>query len=176
MKFRFENNYETEIQFEQTDVKEMRFEQPSMPQFRIVNMAAWFEWLKSLMCFLWVGNIDHNHLLSILDWRYITISGKDFASSFIPSISAATFTLPNDADYIAADLDGFWFAGGVSKILTVGDLANCMLSRTLILYNNAPPFNVYAIGILKDTTILNNIQREQLGHDFQLWLFYSEII
>jgi hypothetical protein len=176
MRFRFENNDETGFQFEQTDVKEFHYEQPIISQFHVVHLAVWYEWLLSIMDFLWIGNIDGNKLLSILDWRYITIVGKDFTGSFIPATSTATFTLPNDADYVADDLDNFWFMGGVSNVKTAQLLADPMLSRTVILYNNDIPFDIYAIGLLKGTTVLTDAQREQLGHDFQLWLFYSEII
>ena len=128
------------------------------------------------MDFLWIGNISGNKMFSIFDSRYITISGKDFSSSFIPSTSAATFTLPNYADYIADDLDGFWFTDGVSNVKTAAELANPMLSRTVIFYSDDLPFNIYAIGLLRNGVVLTDAQREQLVRDFNLWLFYTEII
>jgi|WetSurSiteA1Bulk_404760.scaffolds.fasta_scaffold91955_2 hypothetical protein len=132
--------------------------------------------IKHLFSFLWVGGISGNYLYSITDNRRMTIIGKDFSDDYIPSTSLATFTMPNDADYVADDLDNFWFTAGVSNIKTPTQLANPMLSRTTIFYNNDIPFDIYAIGLLKNATVLTDAQREQLGNDFQLWLFYTEII
>lgn len=149
---------------------------PKVWSSEYLDMVVWYMWLRSLFDYLWVGQIIGNDLISDTDGRKIAITGKDFTTTYIPAISVATFTLPGDADFIADDLDAFWFTGSVPNSKTAAELADPMLARTLILYNNDIPFDVYAIGILRSTITLTDTQRNQLGSDFKLWLFYSETI
>jgi len=143
--------------------------------FTINEITNWFDYLRSLMDFLWIGNINGDKLLSRTDDRYATITNKDFVGTIIPSTSVSTFSLQPDADYIADDLDECWFAGGISKHLTVNDLIGTDWNRTIVLYPNASPTNISAIALFKSTTILTDMLRDQIVHDFLLWIFWSEI-
>lgn len=163
--FEFNKPY-NKFSFSRTDVKE----------YRLTDLAPIFAWMQSLMSYLWVGNFDGDKMLSRTDNRYITVTGKDFLLSYVPATSAATFTMPADADFIADDLDNFWFTGGVPNVKTAAQLANPMLSRTVVLYDDNVPYHVRAIGLMRSTVVLTDEQREQLAEDFKLWLFYSEII
>lgn len=132
------------------------------------------EELKAKFLFLWTGKVDGDHLLNDLGEDFITITGKDFTGSIIPPNTEATFAVPENATYLAADgSDDWWFS--VADILqqkTHEDLISGTTGRTFIKYADFPPYNVYIIGILKTGETLTDDEKNTLSRYFKLWLFY----
>jgi hypothetical protein len=143
--------------------------------FTADEAAAWFEYFISLMDFLWAGNVFNEKLLSRVDQRFATITGKDFAGTMLPAGTAATFALPADADFIADDLDGCWFdALGMPKQKTFDQLIGTDWARTLVLFPNVSPLSISAIGLLKKDLAFTDEIRNRLAAGFLLWILWSE--
>ena len=111
--------------------------------------------------YLWTGKFNGDNLLSDLDTDVITVTGKDFTSTYIPETSTATFAVPNNATYLAADgADDFWFnVADVLQQKTFAELIASATLRTFIKYTDFAPYNVSAIGILKDGEILTDAEK-----------------
>ena len=90
----------------------------------VIITEPWFEYLKGMLNFLWMGAVDNNFLLSRIGNRKITVTGKDFLTTYIPAGSTATFRITDDAIMRANDdIDNIWFIpGGAQKDVTVADL------------------------------------------------------
>jgi len=129
--------------------------------------------------FLWTGLVSYegpDYLISDLpDRRKITVTGRDFGGTYIPGGSAATFTLPTDADFVADDLDHLWFVGGVQQNVTANDLVTGEY-RTVVKFANAPPYDITAIGLLKHDAVFTSTLEDELAADFDLWLFWMGLI
>lgn len=138
----------------------------------------WIKW-NSYFDYLWTGLVSYagpDYLVSeSSDRRKITITNRDFSTTWIPGDSTATFTLPLDADFIADDLDGLWFTGGVQNNITVTDLVTGEY-RTVVKYANSPPYDITAIGLLKAGAIFTTALESELAADFDLWLFWLGLI
>jgi len=144
----------------------------------INSLTYWWQYWRHLLGFLWTGMNYQNYLISSLyDRRRITITGRDFATNYIPQTSTASFKLQNDSDLIIADApDHLWFnPAGNLKVVTPQLLYDPDYTRTIVLCGHASPYNIYAIGILRSGVILTSAQLDQLHHDFELWLFWSGI-
>jgi hypothetical protein len=144
-----------------------------------IKYSSAYTYASSLFHFLWVAGVstDHdNFLVSILpDKREITITGKDFITNYIPGTSAATFKLQADTDLITDDIENLWFTGSVQNDTMVSDLIGGVY-HTLVWYSNSFPYNIYAIGILKNGVILTAAQINLLHTDFLLWMFWSGLL
>lgn len=124
--------------------------------------------------FLWTGKFNGDNLLSDLDTDVITVTNKDFTSTYIPEASAATFAVPNNATYIAADgTDDFWFnVADVLQHKTFAELIASTTLRTFVKYTDFAPYNVSAIGILKDGEVITGAEEITLNTYFKLWAEY----
>lgn len=130
--------------------------------------------LEAKFLFLWTGKYDGDDLLNDLDTDVITVTGKDWATVYIPSTTSATFSVPDNATYIAADGDDdFWF--DVTDSLEAKTHAELIASETLrsfVKYTDVAPHNVFGIGILKEGEILTDQEKIILNHYFRLWAEY----
>lgn len=124
--------------------------------------------------YLWTGRYSGDNLLSDIDTAVITVTGKDWTGLIIPSTTSATFAVPNNATYIAADgIDDFWFdAADAPQAITHADLIASETMQTFVKYNDFDPFNISAIGILKDGEVLTDANKIELNIYFKLWVQY----
>jgi len=124
--------------------------------------------------FLWTGKYDGDDLLSDLDASVITVTGKNWITKTIPQDTEATFAVPDNATYLAADgTDDWWFNGaGVLQQKTHADLIISTTMRTFIKYNDFDPYYVSAIGILKDGEVITEADEIVLNRFFKLWVQY----
>jgi len=133
--------------------------------------------LNNKVLFLWTGKFDGNNLLSDIDDTVITVTGKDFSTSYIPYTSAATFAVPDNATYEAADTDLMWFDGsGTPESVGIAELVGYDYERTIIKYDSASPHHVRAIMILKSGEVLTATEIDMLHNDFELWMFWSGVL
>lgn len=136
----------------------------------------WFEYLKDILDFLWIGSVDNNYLLSVIGNRKITVTGKDFLTTYIPESSTATFRITDDAIMRADDdIDNIWFVpGGIQKDVTVSNLIGGDY-RTIVKYNNISPFDIYMIGLIKHGLVLTVNQVNSISRDLQLSILWSGV-
>jgi len=131
--------------------------------------------LKAKFLFLWVGDYDGDNLLDSLgSAAVITVTGKDWLTRYIPPDTSATFSVTDNADFLAADgTDDFWFDAADSLESKIhADLIISETERTFIKYSDFEPYNVYAIGILKDGEVLTETEKNIVSKFFKLWIFY----
>jgi hypothetical protein len=134
--------------------------------------------------YLWLGDIQGNYMMNSLgDGRKITIIGKDWVSNpdptsnIIPGSSTCRLNLDHDADYILDDCtDYLWFEclTGIQRNTTPLELISDNY-RTLVKYRETPPFDISAIGLLKDSVILTDAIIDEISEDFRLWILWSQI-
>jgi hypothetical protein len=127
--------------------------------------------------FLWTGEVDGNYLISDTDGRRIEIIGRDFFGDYIPETSGATFRLQADADFIVDDCtDYLWFnyLTSTQRDVTLTEMISDNY-RTLVKYSNTAPFNITAIGLIKDSVILTQAMIDIFSSSFDLWLFWSGV-
>lgn len=133
--------------------------------------------LKNKFLFLWTGKFNGNNLLSDLNADVITVTGKDFATSYIPEGSAATFKMPNTTDYQTADKDTIWFnSTATQRAETLTELIAYDFNRTFIDYEAGSPHNINKIGILKAGAILNNNEINELHKYFKLSIYWTNVL
>jgi len=134
---------------------------------------------KDYFSFLWIGRTSFynpDYLISESpDRRAITVLGRDFDTTYIPGGSTALFTLPTDVDFIADDLDNLWFTGGLQNNVTVDELITGDY-RTVVKYANDSPYDISAIGLLRNDAIFTLELENELACDFDLWLFWLGLI
>lgn len=131
--------------------------------------------LMAKFLFIWTGKYDGDHLKDDLGGSaVITVTDKDWATSYIPPDTAATFVVPDNATFLAADgEDEFWFDGAEAlQQKTHADLIASSTLRTFIKYSDFEPYNVYSIGILKDGETLTDEDKIELNRFFKLWAEY----
>lgn len=147
---------------------------PSEDESVVTSSEELSSTLLAKFAMLWVGDISGNNLLNALDTDYIIVTGKDFATDYIPATSAATFALPNTAPYIAADQDYLWFdSGGSPRAVTVAELIGYDFNRTFVMYADSSPYHIYAIGVLADGETLTESDWNELHAFFDLSIFYT---
>lgn len=130
--------------------------------------------LRAKFLYLWSGKFSGDNLLSDLGAEVITVTSKDFSTRYIPPASSATFAVPDNATFLAADgSDDFWFDGSnVLQAITHADLIASETLRTFVKYADAEPYNVYGIGILKEGETLSDAEKNKLNTFFKLWAEY----
>jgi hypothetical protein len=131
--------------------------------------------LRNKFLYLWSGSYTGDNLRDSLGSEsVISVSGKDWTTKQIPPETAATFTVPDNATFLAADgADNFWFDGSdLLQQKTHADLILSTTQRTFVKYSDFDPFNVYSIGILKDGEILTDDDKIELNKYFKLWAEY----
>ncbi len=142
----------------------------------LLGGSAFPESLKSLFSVLWLGQVSGSTLIDQSgNGNNITVTGKDFATSYIPAASAATFALANSAPLkVDDDWDGLWFtdAGAVIQV-TPTKLNNNDYVRTLVKYSDSSPYDIQWIGVLDDAATPTTDQWDQLHQYFRLGLFWS---
>lgn len=132
------------------------------------------EALKAKFLFLWTGKYDGDNLLSDLDSTVITVTDKDWITKFIPPDTIATFAVPNNATFISADgTDDFWFdATDNPQAKTHAELIASETLRSFVKYTDFEPYNISAMGILKNGEILTDSDKIALNVFFKLWVQY----
>ena len=132
--------------------------------------------LKAKFLFLWTGKYYENNLLNDLGSEVITVTGKDWTGKSIPPETTATFAVPDNATFVAADgAEDFWF--DVADTLQQKTHAELIASETLrsfVKYTDFEPYNISAIGILKDGEVLTEDDKVVLNIFFKLWVQYWE--
>ena len=130
--------------------------------------------LKAKFLFIWTGKYDGDNLLSDLGSEVITVTGKDWTTKHITPDTTATFAVPDNATFIAADgSDDFWFdASDVVQEKAHADLIASETERTFVKYADSEPYNIYGIGILKDGETLSDADKIKLNTSFMLWAEY----
>jgi hypothetical protein len=133
--------------------------------------------LKEKFLFLWTTK-EGDNLMNLLGTDQVTITGKDFATSYIPEDTVATFAVPDNATYLAADgADDFWFnSSGVLQQKTLTNLISASPQRTFFKYADFAPFNGYALGILKAGEVLSESDKISLNRYFKLWAYYWGVL
>ena len=120
--------------------------------------------------FLFLGyysQITGGHMPNILDSgaTYLTVSG---------SAGSETYQCPNTADYIAADTDYIWFkTNAAQRTTTTAELVGYDLQRSPVKYDDASPYQIRMIGILKSTATLSSAELDALSFNFNLPLFWT---
>jgi hypothetical protein len=134
--------------------------------------------LRAKFLYLWTGSYEGDDLLSDLGNEVIAVTGKDWGTSYITPDTSATFAVPDNATFLAADgSDDFWFDD--SDVLQQKDHADLIASatlRTFIKYADFEPYNVYAIGILKAGEVLTDSDKIELNRFFKLWAEYWGVL
>jgi hypothetical protein len=131
--------------------------------------------LRAKFLFLWSGKYDGDNLKDDLGGAaVITVTGKDWTDRFIPPTTSATFAVPDNATFLAADgADDFWFNSSNTRLQkTHANLIASTSARTFIKYADTAPHNVYGIGILKDGETLTDGEKIKLNRYFRLWAEY----
>jgi len=142
--------------------------------------GSWASYWASLFDFLWFERSDNITTTELVDrsgnGNNVTITGKDFATSYIPATSAAIFDCPNNATFIADDTDFLWInRNEESRGVEVSELIGYDFARTIVWYDDDAPHHIRAIGILKSTVSLTEAQINKLHTDFRLPLFWSGV-
>jgi hypothetical protein len=131
------------------------------------------KYLAEKLLFLWTGKYDGDNLLNALGDDYITVTDRDWTSRWVPEDTEATFSVPDEADYLSADTDGFWFDGSDDIVQkTITDLLFSKTQRTFIKYRDVEPYDIIGIGILKDDVVLTLADKIRLNRYFRLWVEY----
>jgi len=131
--------------------------------------------LRSKFLFVWTGKYDGDNLKDDLGGAaVITVTDKDWTTSFIPPTTAATFAVPDNATFLAADgADDFWFDASDTLLQkTHANLIASTTARTFIKYADVTPHNVIGIGILKAGETLTDGEKIKLNRYFRLWAEY----
>jgi len=94
--------------------------------------------LKAKFLYLWTGRYDGDNLLSNIGPEVITVTGKDWSTIYINPDTTATFAVPNNATFIAADgTDDFWFdAADALQQKTHTELIESTTERTFVHYSD----------------------------------------
>lgn len=130
--------------------------------------------LRDKFLFLWTGGYSGNDLKDSLgSSAVISVTGKDWTTRYIPQNTSATFSVPDNATFLSADGDNFWFDTlDVRQQKTHADLIASTTMRTFIKYADFEPYNIYAIGILKAGEIITDADKITLNKFFKLWAEY----
>ena len=111
--------------------------------------------LQSLFNVFWNEEVSGDELVNTVGDN-IPITGKDFATDYIPATSAATFLIDGDT-------------------YTVAQLIDTDYNNILVKYDNQAPHHIRMIGVLKPEYV-DNLTQEQLDtlHEvFDLWIWWS---
>lgn len=130
--------------------------------------------LRDKFLFLWTGGYSGNDLKDRLgSSAVISVTGKDWTTRYIPQNTSATFSVPDNATFLSADGDNFWFDTlDVRQQKTHADLIASTTMRTFVKYADFEPYNIYAIGILKAGEIITDADKITLNKFFKLWAEY----
>lgn len=137
------------------------------------------EALRDKFLFLWTGDYDGDNLKDSLGSdAVVTVSGKDWITRYIPQDTEATFSVPDNATFLAADgTDDFWFnASDVLQQKSHGNLIASTTLRTFIKYADFDPYNIYAAGILKAGEVITDAEKVILNRFFKLWANYWGVL
>lgn len=100
------------------------------------------------------------------DW--LTVSGV---------AGSETYQCPNTASYIAADTDFIWFkTDATQRTTTTAELVGYDLQRTPIKYDDATPYQVREIAIIKSGETLTEAERNNLFKMFWLPVFWDNAL
>lgn len=127
---------------------------------------------KQLFLFLWEGNFVGDDLKNEVGDDAITVTGKDFATSYIPATSVATLSVPFDGLYWMADEDSLWHTALSKKEVTVSDLLRIDPARTFVKYADNSPHHIEKIGIIHPFMSLSPRDKSVLMAEFGLHKYY----
>jgi hypothetical protein len=107
----------------------------------------------------------------------IIITGCDFTTPYIPYTSSATFKMPEVTALKTDDTDGLWWktddsARGADKT-SIAELVGYDFARTIIWYDDASPYHIRAIGLLKSSVSLTTAQKNKLRDSFRLSVWWD---
>lgn len=131
--------------------------------FRQGGSQNWSSYWTNLNKVLFFGEISkirdgklYNQVVGSSD--HITVSGSPY-----------TFQVPNTAPYITADTDYIWFkTDATQRTTTTAELIGYDLQRTPIKYDDASPYSIRVIMILKAGESLTADERNRLFRDMFL--------
>jgi len=127
---------------------------------------------RNKLLFLWTGKFYGDNLDNDLGVDVITVNSKDFATTYIPYTSSATFNIPDTSPYQNADgSDNLWYDGEVQNV-TVANLTGADFDHTFVKYDNQSPHHIQAIGILKSGESLDSTDEDNLTKFFELNITY----
>jgi hypothetical protein len=131
-------------------------------------------YLKAKFLYLWTGRYSGDNLLNNLGAEVITVTGKDWSTVYISPDTTATFSVPDNATFLAADgIDDFWFnVADTLQQKTHTELIESTTTRTFVYYSDEEPYNIHSIGILKDGEVLTEDEQIILTKYFKLWVQY----
>ena len=131
-------------------------------------------YLKAKFRYLWTGRYSGDNLLNNLGAEVITVTGKDWSTVYISPDTTATFAVPDNATFLAADgTDDFWFNGSdVLQQKTHTELIESTTLRTFVHYSDEEPYNISGIGILKNGEKISDSEQIILTKYFKLWVQY----
>lgn len=129
----------------------------------------------------WTRQSDVTLLAKLLFWgKYSDISGGHMPNKITGATDYLTITgstgeenyaCPNNASYIAADTDYIWF-NDTAKV-TTANLISYDFARTLVKYDNAAPYQIREIIILKSGEVLTAAEDNHLRDYLDLSIYYS---
>jgi hypothetical protein len=117
--------------------------------------------------FLFIGNysaITGGKIPNTLDTSTLIVAG---------SAGSETYKLRNIQVNKDADDDNLWFTGATPNAVTTASLVGYDYSRTLVKYDNATPYQIRSIGILKDGETLTQSELNSVHSYFQLSMFWG---
>ena len=101
------------------------------------------------------------------------MSGSSDALTVTGSAGSYTFQCPNNATYIAADTDYIWFSdAAIRRTPTEAELIGYDFPRTIVYYDDASPYTLNAIAILKPLASVTN----KIRTDFHLSVWWDNIL
>ena len=107
-----------------------------------------------------------NKIAGSSDW--LTVSG---------SARSETYQCPNTAPYIAADTDYIWFKTDTTqRIVTTAELVTYDLQRTPVKYDDATPYQIRSVAILKAGETLTESELNNLFQVFNLSVFWNDAL
>jgi len=112
------------------------------------------------------GGRLYNQMKGSTDW--LTVTG---------AVGSYTFQCPNTATYIAADTDYIWFKTDTTqRTATEAELVGYDFPRTPVKYDDAAPYSIRWIAILKTGVTLTASELNKLHQSFYLHTLWSGVL
>jgi hypothetical protein len=122
------------------------------------------------LLYIWSSKYDMDDLASDIDDAVITVSSRDWVTNYIPETTEATFSIPDDEDFIAADGDDeFWVEDGVIQEKTFDDLIDLESENTIVKYTGYAPYRIDGLAIKHPDAVWTEKDKDILTRYFKLW-------
>lgn len=126
-------------------------------------------WANQTDVFLFFGQIKNISGGSLAN----EMSGSSDALTVTGAAGSYTFQCPNNATYIAADTDYIWFETDEDqRTLTEAEMIGYDFERTIVFYDDASPYTLRAIAILKPLQSVTDKMRD----DFHLSIWWDNTL